>query len=88
MTLVPQGNDRGAAMIASDFELQNTLDKLAELEEHIAPKVEQARLGTLNPVARLSLRSLRRLANSLREEIARYRAQQSKRKSEQTVPSV
>ena len=74
-------------MITSDFELQNTLEKLAELEEHIAPRMEQARLGTLNPIARLSLRSLRRLANSLREEIARYRAQHSNQKSEQAVPS-
>ncbi len=74
-------------MIASDFELKNTLEKLADIETHIAPQVEQERLGTLSPVARLSLRSMRRLANSLREEIARYRAQQSKRKSELAVPS-
>ena len=74
-------------MISSDIELKNTLDKLSEVEAHIAPQVEQERLGTLSPVARLSLRNLRRLINSLREKIARYRAQQSKRKTEQTVPS-
>ena len=52
-------------MIASDFELKNTLEKLAALEAHIAPQLEQARLGTLSPVARLSLRSMKRLVNSL-----------------------
>lgn len=67
-------------MIASDFELNNTLEKLAEIEAHIAPQVEQERQGLLSPTARLSLRSMRRLANSLREEIARYRVQQSKTK--------
>ncbi len=74
-------------MIASDFELNNTLDKLAEVEAHIAPQVEQARRGTLSPTARLSLRNMRLLANSLREEIARYRAQQSKTKVEQAQPA-
>ncbi len=73
-------------MIASDFELKNTLDKLAELEAHIAPQVEQARQGQLSPVGRLSLRSMKRLINSLREEIARYRAQQSKTKVERPQP--
>lgn len=62
-------------MIASDLELKNTLDKLAELETHIAPQVEQERQGAIGPVERLSLRSMRQLANSLREEIARYRAE-------------
>ena len=74
-------------MIASDLELKNTLDKLAELEAHIAPRVEQQRQGTLSPVARLSLRSMKRLANALREEIARYRAQQSKTKVERSQPA-
>ena len=75
-------------MIASEIELKNTLEKLAELENHIAPQVEQERLGTLRPVERLSLRSMKRLANSLREEITRYRAQRAKRKSEQPAQSV
>ncbi len=74
-------------MIASDFELNNTLEKLAEIETHIAPQVEQERQGSLSPTARLSLRTMRRLANSLREEIARYRAQQSKTKVERAQPA-
>ena len=74
-------------MIASDFELNNTLEKLAEMEAHIARQVEQERQGSLSPTARLSLRSMRRLANSLREEIACYRAQQSKTKVERAQPA-
>ena len=61
-------------MIENDFQLQNTLDKLAALEEHLQPKLRLEAAGTLTPVQRLSLRSMRRMMNQLREEIVRYRS--------------
>ena len=61
-------------MIENDFQLQNTLDKLAALEEHLQPKLALEAAGTLTPVQRLSLRSMRRMMNQLREEIVRYRS--------------
>ena len=61
-------------MIGNNFQLQNTLDKLAALEEHLQPKLALEAAGTLTPVQRLSLRSMRRMMNQLREEIVRYRS--------------
>ncbi len=58
--------------LKSEFELANTRQKLRELEEHY-----EARRGetAANPHAReLTLRSLKRLINQLKEEIAVFEA--------------
>ena len=47
-------------LFSDDFQLQNTLDKLAALEEHLQPKLTLEKTGTLTPVQRHSLRSMRR----------------------------
>ena len=72
-------------MIESDFQLQNTLDKLAALEEHLQPKLELERAGQLTPIQRISLRSMRRIVNQLREEIVRYRSSQARQPTDESV---
>ena len=72
-------------MIENDFQLQNTLDKLAALEEHLQPKLALEAAGTLTPVQRLSLRSMRRMMNQLREEIVRYRSSHGRQPAEEPV---
>ena len=72
-------------MIENDFQLQNTLDKLAALEEHLQPKLALEAAGTLTPVQRLSLRSMRRMMNQLREEIVRYRSSHGRQPAEESA---
>jgi len=60
--------------LKNDAELVNTREKLRQLEEHY-----NSRLGetSTNPhVRELTLRSLKRLINQLREEIALFEAHQ------------
>ena len=72
-------------MIENNFQLQNTLDKLAALEEHLQPKLALEAAGTLTPVQRLSLRSLRRMMNQLREEIVRYRSSHGRQPAKESA---
>lgn len=72
-------------MIENDLQLQNTLDKLAALEEHLQPKLALERAGQLTPVQRLSLRSMRRIVNQLREEIVRYRSSRANQPADESV---
>jgi hypothetical protein len=60
--------------LASDEQLANTRTKLARLEE----RFEALRAGASGNqrVRELSMRSLKRLINQFKEEIARYEAQQ------------
>ncbi len=59
-------------MIASDQQLQNTIEKLARLEKYYAEAKERP---VDNPQAReQSLRSLKRMMNQLKEEVVRYRS--------------
>ena len=55
--------------LRDDFELANTKAKLADLERHIR---ERKADPTPSPGREMSLLSLARLANQLREEIIRY----------------
>ncbi len=72
-------------MIENDFQLQNTLEKLAALEEHLQPKLALSASGELTPIQRLSLRSMRRVANQLREEIVRYRSSQARQPADESL---
>ncbi len=58
-------------------QLQNTREKLRELEAHYESRRRQP--GADSPVRRLSLQSVKKLINQLKEEIARYEAHQSVR---------
>jgi len=59
-------------MIENDEELQNTLEKLARVEQYYA---DAKKRPIDNPLAREeSLRSLKRMINQFKEEIVRYRA--------------
>ena len=63
--------------LKNDIELENTRGKLRELEDRY-----EARRGrnAVNPhVHELTLQSLKRLINQLKEEIARYEAHQPSR---------
>lgn len=58
--------------IENDEELQNTREKLVRLEKHYA---ESRQRPLENPSTReISLRSLKRMINQLKEEIIRYEA--------------
>jgi uncharacterized small protein (DUF1192 family) len=58
--------------LKNDAELENTREKLRELEERYALRRSEI---ALNPhVQELTLQSLKRLINQLKEEIARYEA--------------
>lgn len=63
--------------LKNDIELANTREKLRQLEEHYkARKAETA----INPhVQELTLRSLKRLINQLKEEIALFDAHCAKK---------
>ena len=65
--------------LQNDFQLANTRRKLAELETHYdARRREQ---GGDEHLREISLRSIRRLINQLKEEIARYEAHQPANRS-------
>jgi hypothetical protein len=65
-------------ILRNDIELANTREKLAELEaRYRARSLEKS----ANPrIQELTLRSLKRLINQLKEEIARYVAHQPARR--------
>lgn len=58
--------------LKNDVELENTRGKLRELEERYEARSSES---AVNPhVHELTLQSLKRLINQLKEEIARYEA--------------
>ncbi len=60
--------------LKDEMELANTRDKLRELEARYEARLQEA---PVNPrVHELTLRSLKRLMNQLKEDIARYEAHQ------------
>jgi hypothetical protein len=63
--------------LRNDQELINTERKLALLEE----RIEAAKARPRSDANTTSLRSLVQMANQLREEIVRYRSQQTRRAS-------
>lgn len=65
-------------MIENEFQLENTKQKLAKLEAHIANRRASFSEGPVSEVDQMSLRSLTQTANQLKEEILRYRAQRNK----------
>ena len=58
--------------IQSQQQLENTKDKLRQLEEHYRQRKEEQ--GDHSYARKLSLQSLKRTINHLREEIARFQA--------------
>jgi hypothetical protein len=58
--------------LQSDEELQNTIEKLARLEKHYVKAKQRPEKNAYAHA--LSLRSLKRMINQLKEEIVRYRA--------------
>jgi len=63
--------------LQNDAQLQNTRRKLAELEAHFEARRKEE--GGDEYVRELSLRSIKKLINQLKEEIARYEARQTAR---------
>lgn len=63
-------------MIDNDFQLQNTQQKLSELEMRIRTKEEKRKTVGLTAAEELSLSSICRLRNELHEEIVWYKSQQ------------
>ena len=61
--------------IRSNIELQNTREKLRLLEEQHAKRRQD--LASDRHTRELSLRSIKRLINQLKEEIARYEAHEN-----------
>jgi hypothetical protein len=62
--------------LESQHEVENTREKLRLLEEHYQRKREQP--AEDEHVRELTLRSLKKLINQLKEEIARYEAHAAK----------
>lgn len=60
--------------LANDIELENTRRKLRELELHFEARTRES--ADNGHVHELSLRSLKRLINQLKEEIALYEVHQ------------
>ena len=56
--------------LKNERELQTTREKLRMLEEHYNRRTSEARTGSY--AEELSLRSIKRLINQLKEEIVRY----------------
>ncbi|TWT41887.1 hypothetical protein RAS1_30110 [Phycisphaerae bacterium RAS1] len=78
------GHDRGVPLkLKSDAELENTREKLRELEERY--EARRGKDAVDAHVQELTLRSLKRIINQLKEEIARYEAHQPSQ-SEATRP--
>ena len=63
--------------LQSDQQLENTVRKLALLEDQIS----KARARPASPENADSVRSLVQMANQLKEEIVRYRSRQQRRAS-------
>jgi hypothetical protein len=60
------------SVIQSQQQLENTKEKLRQLEEHYRQRKEEPSADTY--ARKLSLQSLKRTINQLKEEIARFRA--------------
>lgn len=72
--------------LRSDIELACTREKLRELEERYEARRREA--GPNEQVHALTLRSLKRVINQLKEEIARYESRVSAQRVDANVSSV